>query len=182
MTQLKPAQIQRLDATWMRNHLRETLDIYGAAMGYPASVVDARYGHAATHTTRVGFQAVGSFDSSGVLTGFGYGYTARRGQWWYDQVADALGSQQSREWLRDAFELCEFHVRPDQQGLGIGRAVLRTLLGQVSHRHVVLSTPDEDTRAFRLYRSERFVDLLRGHAFPGDARPFAVLGLRRAQL
>jgi ribosomal protein S18 acetylase RimI-like enzyme len=40
----------------------------------------------------------------------------------------------------------------------------------------VLSTPDADTRAFRMYRSLGFVDLARGHIFPGDSRPFAVLG------
>jgi len=176
VTQLQPARIQRLDADLMRDHLREALEIYGAAMGYPASVVDARYGHAASHTTRMGFQAVGAFDTEEVLIGFGYGYTTRPGQWWYDQVADALGHSRSRQWLRDTFELCEFHVRPDQQGMGIGRWLLGTLLDSVSHSRVVLSTPDNDTRAFRLYRSEGFVDLLRGHYFPGDARPFAVLG------
>jgi len=177
VTQLQPARILRVDPVWMREHLREVLEIYGAAMGYPDSVVDARYGHAASHTTRIGFEAVAAFDPADVLTGFGYGYTTRPGQWWYDQVADALGRTRSREWLRDTFELSEFHVRPDQQGMGIGRTLLRTLLGGISHPRVVLSTPDSDTRAFRLYRSERFVDLLRGHYFPGDARPFAVLGM-----
>lgn len=176
MTQLQPASILRLDAAWMRDHLRETLEIYGAAMGYPSSVVDARYGHAAAHTTRTGFHAVGAFDSAGVLTGYGYGYTTRPGQWWYDQVAEALGRTRSRQWLRDAFELSEFHVRPDQQARGIGRILLRTLLAEVTHARVVLSTPDSETRAFRLYRSEGFVDLLRGHYFPGDTRPFAILG------
>lgn len=177
MTQLQPARIVRLDASWMRDHLREALEIYGAAMGYPSSVVDARYGHAAAHTARMGFQAVGAFDAEGVLTGFGYGYTTRPGQWWYDQVAAALGRTRSRQWLRDTFELCEFHVRPDQQGMGIGRTLLHTLLESVAHPQVVLSTPDSDTRACRLYRSEGFVDLLRGHYFPGDTRPFAILGL-----
>jgi ribosomal protein S18 acetylase RimI-like enzyme len=65
--------------------------------------------------------------------------------------------------------------------MGIGRLLLGTLLDAVSHPRVVLSTPDSDTRAFRLYRSEGFVDLLRGHYFPGDARPFAVLGRALAQ-
>lgn len=181
VTQLQPGRILRLDAEWMREHLREALEIYGAAMHYPPSVVDARYGHAAAHTTRMGFQAVGSFDPDEVLTGFGYGYTTRPGQWWHDQVAAALERSQSRQWLRDSFELCEFHVRPGHQGVGIGRSLLRTLLADVSHSHVVLSTPDSDTRAFRLYRSEGFVDLLRGHYFPGDARPFAVLGLLTAR-
>lgn len=55
--------------------------------------------------------------------------------------------------------------------MGIGRTLLRTLLGGISHPRVVLSTPDSDTRAFRLYRSERFVDLLRGHYFPGMPAP-----------
>lgn len=180
MTQLQPARIECLDAEWMRDHLREALEIYGAAMDYPAAVVDARHGHAAMHTTRPGFTAVGSFDSVGVLTGFGYGYTARHGQWWYDQVATALGRKRSREWLRDSFELCEFHVHPAHQGQGIGRVLLCTLLGEISQDRVVLSTPDGNTRAFRLYRSLGFTDLLRGHHFAGDARPFAVLGLRRA--
>lgn len=177
MTQLQPARIRSVDADWMRDHLRESLEIYGAAMGYPATVVEARYGHSAAHTTRMGFRSVGAFDADGVLTGFGYGYTSRAGQWWHDQVADALGRSRSKQWLRDTFELCEFHVRPDQQGLGIGRSLLRTLLGEVDHRQVVLSTPDDDSRACRLYRSEGFVDLLRGHYFPGDTRPFAILGL-----
>jgi ribosomal protein S18 acetylase RimI-like enzyme len=177
VTQLQPARIVSVDADWMRDHLRESLEIYGQAMGYPASVVEARYGHAAAHTTRMGFQAVGAFDADGVLTGFGYGYTSRAGQWWHDQVAHALGRSRSKRWLRESFELCEFHVHPDQQGMGIGRSLLRTLLGVVEHRQVVLSTPDSDTRACRLYRSEGFVDLLRGHHFPGDTRPFAILGL-----
>ncbi len=179
MTQLQPARVLRVDAKWMREHLRETLRIYGAAMDYPDSVVDARYGHAASHTTRMGFEAVAAFDPEDVLTGFGYGYTTRRGQWWHDQVADALGRTRSRQWLRDSFELCEFHVRPDQQGMGIGRILLRALLSGIGHPRVVLSTPDSDTRAFRLYRSEQFVDLQRNHYFPGDTRPFAILGLTR---
>ncbi len=177
MTQLQPARVQRLDADWMRDHLREALEIYGEAMRYPPSVVEARYGHAAAHTTRMGFEAVGAFDPQAVLIGFGYGYTTRPGQWWHDQVTDALGRSRSRHWLRDSFELCEFHVRPAHQGAGIGRTLLRGLLAEVSQRQVVLSTPDSDTRAFRLYRSEGFVDLLRRHYFPGDGRPFAILGL-----
>lgn len=177
MTQLQPARVLRLDAGWMRDHLREALAIYGEAMHYPASIVEARYGHAAAHTIRMGFQAVGAFDSDDELIGFGYGYTTRPGQWWYDQVYACIGRARSRQWLRDSFELCEFHVRPGHQGQGIGRDLLRTLLAQVAHPTVVLSTPDSDTRAFRLYRSAGFVDLLRGHYFPGDARPFAILGL-----
>jgi ribosomal protein S18 acetylase RimI-like enzyme len=68
------------------------------------------------------------------------------------------------------------HVLPHYQGGGIGRRLLTSLAAGIPHRAMLLSTPDADTRAFRLYRSVGFVDLARGHRFPGDARPFAVLG------
>ncbi len=56
--------------------------------------------------------------------------------------------------------------------------MLTSLAAELGHRAMLLSTPDADTRAFRLYRSLGFVDLARGHRFPGDARPFAILGAR----
>jgi hypothetical protein len=43
---------------------------------------------------------------------------------------------------------------------------------------MLLSTPDIQSRAFRLYRDLGFVDLRRHYLFPGDVRPFAVLGAR----
>jgi ribosomal protein S18 acetylase RimI-like enzyme len=43
----------------------------------------------------------------------------------------------------------------------------------------LLSTPEADeqrSRAWRLYRRFGFVDVLRNFHFPGDDRPFAILG------
>ncbi len=83
------------------------------------------------------------------------------------------------EWLSDAFELSELHVLPDHQGRGIGRRAAACSLAEgLPHRAMLLSTPDADTRAFRLYRDLGFVDLARHYLFPGDSRPFAVLGVR----
>jgi ribosomal protein S18 acetylase RimI-like enzyme len=56
--------------------------------------------------------------------------------------------------------------------------LLASLARDLPHRAVLLSTPDADTRAFRLYRDVGFVDLARHYLFPGDSRPFAVLGAR----
>ena len=44
------------------------------------------------------------------------------------------------------------------------------------HQTMVLSTPEGENRAWRLYRRLGFVDLARNHMFPGDHRPFGVLG------
>jgi ribosomal protein S18 acetylase RimI-like enzyme len=60
----------------------------------------------------------------------------------------------------------------------VGRQVLTGLAGALPHAAMLLSTPDSDTRAFRLYRDTGFVDLARNYLFPGDGRPFAVLGAR----
>ena len=116
--------------------------------------------------------------SDGQLIGFAYGYATAPGQWWHDQVRAALTPARAAEWLTGCFELSELHVRPAFQGRGIGRALLTALVDDLPQRTVLLSTPEGDTRAWRLYRAVGFVDLVRHHLFPGDSRPFAVLGVR----
>ncbi len=154
------------------------MSIYAEAMGYSPSVVNNRAGYAAAHAGRSGFRAVAALGTDGALLGFGYGYSSEPGQWWHDQVVRALDPTVPGEWLHGGLELSELHVRPAYQGAGLGRVLLRTLLVDAPHRAVLLSTPEGDTRAWRLYRSLGFVDLARNHLFPGDSRPFAVLGRR----
>ena len=43
-------------------------------------------------------------------------------------------------------------------------------------RHMLLSTPEGENRAWRLYRRLGFGDVLRNYRFTGDPRPFGVLG------
>jgi len=53
------------------------------------------------------------------------------------------------------------------------------LLRSAIARTTLLSTPEADeqrSRAWRLYRRFGFVDVLRNFIFPGDDRPFAILG------
>ncbi len=82
-------------------------------------------------------------------------------------------------WLTDCFEVVEMHVRPAAQGHGLGAAQLRLLLTMAVGRTTLLSTPEADeatSRAWRLYRRFGFVDVVRHFNFPGDLRPFAILG------
>jgi ribosomal protein S18 acetylase RimI-like enzyme len=177
-------KILRLSPADARERMPEAMSVYAEAMGYPPEAGQHRAGFALAHTRRPAFRAVAALgDGDGVgapdeLLGFGYGYAAAPGQWWHDQVRAALTPQLADEWLRGAFELSELHVRPRYQGRGAGRALLRALAEGLAQPAVLLSTPEGDTRAWRLYRSMGFVDLLRHHLFPGDARPFAVLGVR----
>jgi hypothetical protein len=103
------------------------------------------------------------------MVGFGYGYVSKPGQWWHElasrrhrpQAGSVLDDRRLRA-LRAA-RAC----RPTR-GNRIGRRLLLQLAEGLTNRTLVLSTPDADTRAFRMYRSLGFVDLPRGHIFPGD--------------
>jgi ribosomal protein S18 acetylase RimI-like enzyme len=160
----------------------EAMQIYARAMGYPRGAAEQRAITARRHTRNAGFACraavVPDGTPGGMLAGFGYGYTTAAGQWWHDLVRKALPPPVAHEWLTDAFELSELHVLPELQGHGLGRRVLLELAAGIPHSAMLLSTPDADTRAFRLYRSLGFVELRRRYLFPGDARPFAVLGAR----
>jgi ribosomal protein S18 acetylase RimI-like enzyme len=156
----------------------EAMRIYVRAMRYPDHTGAQRAVSARKHVTLPGFACRAAVLDDDTLVGFGYGYTTRPGQWWHDLVRRAVDAQTAGEWLGDAFELSELHVLPEYQGIGIGRRLLTALAAGIPHQAMLLSTPDTDTRAFRLYRDTGFVDLARNYLVPGDARPFAVLGVR----
>jgi ribosomal protein S18 acetylase RimI-like enzyme len=156
----------------------EAMAIYVRAMNYPPHAGSQRAVTARRHTTHHGFACRAAVLDDGTLVGFGYGYTTAGGQWWHDLVRKALDKAQAQEWLTDAFELSELHLLPEYQGLGTGRMLLTELAAGLPHQAMLLSTPDVDTRAFRLYRHLGFVALRRHYLFPGDVRPFAVLGAR----
>jgi ribosomal protein S18 acetylase RimI-like enzyme len=155
----------------------EAMDIYVQAMNYPPHAGTQRAVTARRHTSHDGFACRAALLDDR-LVGFGYGYTTTSGQWWHDLVRKALTREQAAEWLGSAFELSELHVLPEFQGSGTGRRLLTELAGSIPHEAMLLSTPDVDTRAFRLYRHLGFIDLRRHYLFPGDVRPFAVLGAK----
>jgi ribosomal protein S18 acetylase RimI-like enzyme len=161
----------------LRGRLDAAMAIYVAAMGYtPASGVQ-RGVQAMRHADYDYFRCRAAMAADGQMLGFAYGYTSLPGQWWHDLVARAVGKS-SASVLNRAFELSELHVLPSAQGHRIGERLLQSLAEGLPHRNMVLSTPEGDNRAWRLYRRLGFTDLARDHMFPGDSRPFGVLAAR----
>ncbi|MBT0565273.1 GNAT family N-acetyltransferase [Williamsia sp. CHRR-6] len=143
------------------------------------------------HMTRPGWVAIGAVHQASAerpetLVGIAYGYRGAPDQWWNQQLCAGLRlggyrREQIDEITRNYFELTELHVHPSMQGTGTGQRLLQRLLRDRSENSVLLSTPevpDDDNRAWRLYRRLGFTDLLRQFTFTGDPRPFAVLGRR----
>jgi GNAT superfamily N-acetyltransferase len=165
---------------WSRDQLAaradDVLEVYAEAMQVSRGAARSRRSVLAAHLDREGLKAVAALDRN-KLIGIAYGYQGAPGQWWHDHVRAAMGLRLSQEWLRDAFEVCELHVRPRFQQQGIGRDLLVQLLAQTRCLTAVLTTPDVETRARTFYRDGGWVDLVRDLRFPGDPRSFAVLGL-----
>ena len=170
-------RLDHLTRVQLASRVEEVLDVYAAAMDVPPAAARSRRSIVAAHLTRAGLRTVVALDGERMV-GVAYGYDGQPGQWWHDQVADALTPEQQQEWLEGAFEVCELHVLPELQGTGLGRALLEALLDGLPAPTAVLTTPDADTRARRFYRAGGWVDLRRDLRFPGDPRVVAVLGLR----
>lgn len=180
--------ITAIPAHVMRARMYEALSVYVQAMGYPTGVEHMRAPMWSEHILRSGWRAVGAFDCppdtrispDTPLLGIGYGYRGAPSYWWDTQVREGLAQTGgSRRILDSYFELTELHVRPDQQGRGIGNLVLQELLEGRPEERVLLSTPEvprESNRAWGLYRRLGFQDVLRNFIFHGDNRPFAILG------
>lgn len=173
-------QLRRLDANEFQARSPELLAVYVAAMRYPDGTAEARAKLWVEHSRRTGFSCVIAVDDHDTVHGLAYGYRGLPGQWWHTEVRRGLLAQPAAPtaWLDDYFELTELHVRPASQGGGIGEAMLRDLLADRTEQVVLLSTPEGDNRAWKLYRRTGFADVLRRHRFSGDPRPFAVLGRR----
>lgn len=158
------------------------VDIYIAAMGYDPAIRDGRIYSWQREISRPGFTSLIAEDATGVV-GVAYGFIGTPDSWWDRQLRMALRrrggpSDEEMTILRNYFEVAEIHVLPRMQGLGLGRELLTQLLWNAPGKWALLSTPEvpgESNRAFSLYRSMGFIDLIRHHQYPGDDRPFAIL-------
>lgn len=163
----------------------ELVDLYISAMGYSPAIKNVRVRGWRRDAQFPGFTCVIALSSSG-LVGLAYGFLGSPHTWWDHQLRrglreDHVDSDHARDLTSNYFEVAEIHVDPDQQGQGIGELLLHEVLWNVPAKYALLSTPevpDENNRAFRLYRRNGFADVLRGFYYFGDERPFAILGAR----
>ncbi len=157
--------------------IETSLAIYADAMQADPSLLPGRRELMRRHAGYPAFRALQARDvSDRRVLGFAYGFHGQTGQWWYDAVWTALarsaGVRCAASWLADCFEVAEVHVQPEHQRSGIGTRLLMTLASGRSERTAVLSTPDRDSTARRLYARMGFAELLAGYNFPGGSPPY----------
>lgn len=169
------------DAQVFAARLGDLVDVYREAFlevyeDDPAQATRDREHLMRQHIRRSGLRLVTAESADGRVAGFCYTYRGAPGQWWHDVVLRALARADADRWLANCREVVELHVRPDAQGHGLGRDLLRAALDDTPERTTALSALDiPDTRAQRLYASEGFAPLLTGFAFPGSRTRYAIL-------
>lgn len=125
-------------------------------------------------------------DSKTRIAGFIFGIKGKPTHWWNQQIRYSLQAAGvpafvTNQLMSNYMELSELHVDPEFQGHNIGKQLLEAFEKRINEPKILLSTPevpDEDNRAFRLYRRMGFQDVIRYMKFPSDDRPFAILGAR----
>ncbi|GAA1554623.1 GNAT family N-acetyltransferase [Kribbella lupini] len=119
-----------------------------------------------THAARPGFKLVVA-RSAGAITGFAYGFTGERGQWWPDRIAEAA-PEIAAEWVGGHFEFVELAVAASAQRQGLGADLHDALMADLPHSKALLSTYTGDRPAPRLYRRKGW-QLLLPHLTPTAA-------------
>lgn len=161
------------------------VDIYMEAMEYSPQIRQQRIRVWRGEVRWPGFTAIAAVEGDEVI-GVAYGFLGARERWWDRQLVRSMaengGVTPERQQMLDSyFEIAEIHVLPAHQGRGIGTLLLTELLHLAPADWALLSTPevkDEANNAFGLYRKYGFEDVARNFLYPGDHRPFAILGRR----
>ncbi|WTW94619.1 GNAT family N-acetyltransferase [Streptomycetaceae bacterium NBC_01309] len=154
----------------------ETVEVQALAFGLTDDEMSVRRRIVQRHAQFAGVRALGAFSPEGHLVGFGYGYPNVKDQWWSMVIEPYLARTGHADWLDDAFVVGELHVLPGWQGHGVGRTLLSLLCQGQDRTRILLSAVDEDTPARRLYYGVGFVDLAVPVLFPGNVRPYCVMG------
>lgn len=177
-------RLESWSPTFARERLDDVMAVYRAAFldvfeSDPARAAAERRAHVGAHLLRPDVTVLAAVDDADRLLGVTYSVPGKCGIWWHDVVAAALPAEVAADWMSDVLEVVELHVRPEAQGTGTGRALLRALLAATDARTAMLSALDDPTLPARhLYAAEGFTPLLVGFRFPGSQTRYAVLGRR----
>jgi GNAT superfamily N-acetyltransferase len=176
-----PPALRVLGPAEFHGQIDALVAVYANAMNATDEQLPGRRELMRRHAGHPAFRALAaSAEPAGPVIGFTYGFHGAGGQWWYDTVEAALtaaaGRAAAMPWLADCLEVAELHVHRGHQRRGLGRRMLLAVTSGRQERTALLSTPDQESPARRLYRSVGFADLLTGYSFPGGSPPYAVMG------
>ncbi|MET0953399.1 MAG: GNAT family N-acetyltransferase [Aeromicrobium sp.] len=141
--------------------------VYLAAYGDPSlaeSRLDAADFVSSTlrrHSRRRGFRLVVAVTGD-TVSGYGYGFTGRTGQFWSDWLAGAAPDDIVETWVGDHFELVDLVVDPSHRGRGISGLLHDHLVDGLPQDKALLATTPDEGPAARLYAGRGWQVLVPG--------------------
>ena len=121
--------------------------------GLPESRLDAENFAGSTisrHARRDGFKLVLA-TTGDEISGYGYGFTGKRGQFWSDWLAGAAPVDIVETWVGNHFELVDIVVDPAHRGQGIAGLLHDELVAGLPQDRALLATVPDNGAAARLY-------------------------------
>ncbi|MEJ7636135.1 GNAT family N-acetyltransferase [Aeromicrobium sp.] len=103
------------------------------------------------HARRSGFRMVVS-TTAGQVSGYGYGFTGKHGQFWSDWLSSAAPPDIVETWVGNHFELVDIVVDPTHRGQGIAGLLHDHLVTGLPQDRALLATTPDNGAAARLYR------------------------------
>lgn len=175
-----PFVLRRLASTEAVARADRLAEIYQQALGSEAEPATRWAGNLRTCVQEyAGATVLVALSPAGdEILGFLYGFDLQLQHWWPQEIRGVLEARGLRTWLEDCFELVDIEVDPQEQGRGIGTALLSRQLTDTPHRRVLLST-DPEGRARLLYRRLGFVDLVPDFVYEGTTYRAALMGWER---
>lgn len=158
--------------------------VYGAAFGQPpyaetAADADLLRERITRYAKRDGFR-LATVDQDGNVPAFALAVRAYPGDWWRDQVAEAVGPDLAARWLPPGvLEVVHVAVDPAWQRQGLGRAVLAGITQDLDPAvsTAILSCDPNAVPAQGLYLSEGWQLITDQLSFGPEMAPRWLMGL-----
>jgi ribosomal protein S18 acetylase RimI-like enzyme len=127
------------------------------------------------HATYPGFRGIAALTPSSEIAGYVYGTSTLPGQWWSDTIAPVIGREQAQRRLYGSFCVTELGVRAEHRRRGLATHLMRTVLADLPHPRVTLSTECANRPARTLYERLGFGYLVERMRFTEGGEDYAVL-------
>ncbi|QQE81046.1 GNAT family N-acetyltransferase [Alicyclobacillus sp. SO9] len=144
--------------------------VYCKTWGHPWYVA---YNFISQYARYPGFVGVVATTETGKVVAMGFGADAFEGNWWFDHVQRAVGTNHPQ--LEDAWVLVELSVLKRYRDCGVGTRIIQYLLSHQSRRHILLSTQVTNTGARRLYERFGWIYLHDGLIFAANQEPYVIM-------